>query len=154
MKTPLHTLDGLEQEIARAPEHTEKPINPRFKTGARFLNLDTRVIQWLVDDARKLAKLEQPGGATEALAMLKRLKRRDPAVYNIDDELNRIIGALSAVAGGTVEPDEIESLIADRSSSRAAEAILEAFMVLKKCDCSVVCQDRRDDCRYRFEVAR
>jgi hypothetical protein len=24
----------------------------------------------------------------------------------------------------------------------------------KKCDCGVVCQDRRDGCRYRFEVAR
>lgn len=30
-----------------------------------------------------------------AVALLKTLKRRDPAVYNIDDELDKILAALS-----------------------------------------------------------
>lgn len=51
MKTPLHTIEGLEREIAQAPAQS--------KTGVRFLNLDTRVIAWLLADARSLSSSER-----------------------------------------------------------------------------------------------
>lgn len=103
MRTPLHTLDALEAEIAKAPKQA--------RTGASFLNLDTRVIEWLIEDSRR--------------------------VFDFECQ---------------VDPGELESLIADKSANRAADAISEKFLVLRKCDCDVVCQDRRDDCRYRFKI--
>lgn len=58
MKTPLHTLEGLEHSIA------ETPAQPR--TGARFLNLDTRVLEWLIHDARELARIENDTNAVQS----------------------------------------------------------------------------------------
>jgi hypothetical protein len=59
MKTPLHTIEGLERSIAQT--------SAQPKTGARFLNLDTRVIEWLIEDARKLASIERTESDTKPI---------------------------------------------------------------------------------------
>jgi len=47
-ETPPHTVDELEKSIKRAA--------PEKKTGAAFVNIDTRVLAWLIADARSLTE--------------------------------------------------------------------------------------------------
>lgn len=49
VNTPLHTIEILRGEMER--HFTEG------KGGARFVNVDTRVLAWLCDDAEMLNKL-------------------------------------------------------------------------------------------------
>ena len=48
MRTPEITLDALQREMERAMR------TPDRKSGASFVQLDTRVLQWILDDLRAL----------------------------------------------------------------------------------------------------
>lgn len=54
MRTPEITLDALQREMERAMR------TPDRKSGASYVHLDTRVLQWMLDDLRalKLQELE------------------------------------------------------------------------------------------------
>ena len=47
-ETPPHTADALELAIKKAA--------PEAKTGAAFVNIDTRVLAWLISDSRSLTE--------------------------------------------------------------------------------------------------
>ena len=51
-RTPEITINALQGEIERAMK------TPDRKTGASFVNIDTRVLTWLLDDARALKLME------------------------------------------------------------------------------------------------
>ena len=46
--TPSHELDALERKIWVAKPDSE---------GARFVSVETRVLQWLIDDSRRLDEM-------------------------------------------------------------------------------------------------
>lgn len=51
-KTPAYTLDRLQEAI------NEAPLSKYGKrTGAKFVNIDTRVLEWLIADSRALAAM-------------------------------------------------------------------------------------------------
>lgn len=47
--TPTYTLDKLAEAIAEAPLSQYGK-----KTGTKFVNIDTRVLEWLIADSRTL----------------------------------------------------------------------------------------------------
>lgn len=51
-RTPEITINALQAEVERAMK------TPDRKSGASFVNIDTRVLTWLLDDARALKLME------------------------------------------------------------------------------------------------
>lgn len=54
-QTPLYTIDALRNAINQAPEHR---IQGGALSAARFVSIDTRVLEWLLTDAERLNRLD------------------------------------------------------------------------------------------------
>lgn len=87
MKTPLHTIEGLEREIAQAPAQA--------RTGAKFLNLDTRVIEWLLADARAAADADRITEINKGLVHSHNILLVDGSKWQ--DRAERLQTALQAI---------------------------------------------------------